>query len=165
MEYNLRPAQLGDLQRIEEIYAYARAFMAKNGNPNQWGNTEPPTEQLIQDVEDGNLYVMMEEQQIHGVFYFRIGPDPTYARIDDGAWRSDSPYGTIHRIAGDGSGGILKTAVDFGRKQIGHLRIDTHEDNHVMRRAVKKLGFQRCGIIYLADGSQRIAFDWLAQDS
>ena len=158
MNYTVRQAKIQDLTRIEEIYAAARAFMAANGNPNQWGNHNPPHEQLVQDIEEGKLYVITEEAIIHGVFYFWIGEDPTYAEID-GAWRSHAPYGTIHRIAGDGSGAILQTAVAFAKQYIGHLRIDTHEDNKVMQRAIQKAGFQRRGIIHIADGSPRIAYD------
>ena len=161
MKYTVRPAKPSDLERIEEIYAYARVFMAKNGNPNQWGKTNPPTAQLRKDIAEEKLFVITDGEGIHGVFFFWIGEDPTYHRLDGGVWRSDKPYGTIHRIAGDGSGGILKTAVTYAEGIIGHLRIDTHEDNHVMQGAVKKLGFQRRGIIYLNDGSPRIAYDFL----
>ena len=115
--------------------------------------------QLEQDVAEGNLYVVTAEETIHGVFFFLIGPDPTYSYIENGAWHADRPYGTIHRIAGDGSGGILHTAVEFGKQRTDYLRIDTHEDNIVMQRAVEKQGFRRCGIIYQADGSPRIAYD------
>ena len=104
MGYTVCPAQLPDLGRIQEIYGYAREFMAKHGNPNQWGKTYPPIEQVRRDIAEEKLFVITDGQRIHGVFYFWIGQDPTYRRID-GAWRSDSPYGTIHRIAGDGSGG------------------------------------------------------------
>lgn len=161
MQYTVRTAQKPDLERIQEIYAYARAFMAKTGNPNQWGKNHPPAAQLKQDIENGSLFVITDGEIIHGVFFFRIGDDPTYHKIDGGAWRSNSPYGTIHRIAGDGSGGILRTAVEFGRKQIDHLRIDTHEDNLVMQYAVTKQGFQYRGVIVTDDGSPRIAYDLL----
>lgn len=159
MDYTVRKAERKDLPRIEEIYAYARDFMAKTGNPSQWGKTHPAVEQIKQDIENRNLYVITDSTAIHGVFYFWIGADPTYAVIYDGAWHSDRSYGTIHRIAGDGSGGILRTAVEFGKQRIDYLRIDTHEDNKVMQRAVEKQGFRHCGIIYLADGSARIAYD------
>jgi len=159
MAYIVRNANWDDLPRIEEIYAYARLFMAASGNPNQWGTTNPPSDQLEQDIENRLLYIITDEKGIHGVFYFFIGTDPTYLYIEDGAWRWDTPYGTIHRIAGDGSGGILKTAVEFCARKIHHLRIDTHHDNHVMQHAVEKLGFSRRGIIYIADGSPRIAYD------
>lgn len=161
MKYTVRKAAWEDLPRIEAIYAAARQFMADTGNPNQWGKTNPPAEQLKLDIEKGDLYVTADDSGIHGVFYFYIGEDPTYGKMDGGWWRSDTPYGTIHRIAGDGSGGILSAAVNFGKQYIGHLRIDTHEDNRIMQRAIAKQGFQRCGIIHLANGSPRIAYDLL----
>lgn len=164
MKYQIRNAMPEDLPRIEEIYAYARSFMAEHGNPNQWGKTNPPIAQLEKDVENSRLFVVEEETDIHGVFYFYIGEDPTYGVIEGGNWGSDAPYGTIHRIAGDGSGGILKAAVEFCGKKIQHLRIDTHHDNIVMQKAVEKLGFVRRGIIYIADGSPRIAYDRIKEE-
>lgn len=159
MSYIVRNAVQSDLPRIEEIYAYAREFMAKTGNPNQWGKTNPPHEWLVDDIEKELLHVIEDEVGIHGVFYFYIGEDPTYGVIEDGAWRSNETYGTIHRIASDGSGGILRTAVEFCKKEISHLRIDTHHDNVIMQKAVAKLGFERSGIIHLANGSPRIAYE------
>lgn len=164
MEYEIRKAQREDLPRIEEIYAYARKFMAETGNPNQWGKTTPQSSQLEEDIQNGDLYVLIHEKGIHGVFYFYIGPDPTYGVIEDGQWRSDTPYGTIHRIAGDGSGGVLAAAVRFGKARINHIRIDTHADNRIMQMAVAKQGFQRSGIIHLENGSPRIAYDLLIEE-
>ena len=161
MNYFIRKAQREDLPRIEEIYAYARKFMAENGNPNQWGNTTPQTSLLEDDIAKGDLYVQTHDNVIHGVFYFYIGPDPTYGEIEDGQWRSNTPYGTIHRIAGDGSGGVLAAAVAFGKERINHIRIDTHHDNKIMQHAVAKQGFRRSGIIHLENGSPRIAYDLL----
>mgnify|MGYP002933455973 FL=1 len=48
------------------------------------------------------LYVLREEGAIHGVFAFILGEDPTYRVIEQGAWLSDAPYGTIHAVASDG---------------------------------------------------------------
>lgn len=156
--YQVRIAKVEDLPTIEGIYAYARNFMEKTGNPTQWGKTEPKVSQLKKDIAEEKLYVI-ESDSIHGVFFFSIGEDPTYAIIEDGKWLSDEPYGTIHRIAGDGSGGIVGTAVAYGKTKTGHLRIDTHYDNKVMQHVVEKLGFSRRGIIYVADGTPRIAYE------
>lgn len=51
------------------------------------------------DIENGNSYVCLdEEQKIVGTFAFIQGDDPTYAHIYDGAWIDDKqPYGVIHR--------------------------------------------------------------------
>lgn len=159
MHYTVRTAVSDDLPMIEAIYARARKFMAETGNPNQWGRTNPPTEQLIEDIAQRSLYVVTDEMGIHGVFYFCIGDDPTYAQIFEGSWISDKPYGVIHRVAGDGSGGVFSAALHFCKVQISHLRIDTHQDNKVMQHVVEKHGFKRCGIIYIADGSPRIAYE------
>ena len=85
MQYMIRKAIREDLPRIEEIYAYARQFMAETGNPNQWGKTTPQTSLLEDDIQKGLLFVMVHENQIHGVFYFYIGEDPCYTDIY--AWR------------------------------------------------------------------------------
>lgn len=159
MKYNVRPAQTADLQRMEEIYASARAFMAASGNPNQWGTDYPPRALLERDIAGGNLYVLTDGETIHGVFAFFLGEDPTYVRIYDGAWHCGLPYGVIHRIAGDGSGGIVRTAVEFAGQRCRYLRMDTHRENAAMQRAMEKQGFQICGTILTASGSPRIAYD------
>ena len=160
MAYSVRKAVKEDLPVIEKIYAYARGFMVSTGNPNQWGTTHPPVDQLREDIRQGRLFVVCDGDGVHGVFYFWIGDDPTYVKIYDGAWYRNDPYGTIHRIAGDGSGGILKAAVEFCGKQIDYLRIDTHSDNKVMQKALEKLNFRVCGTIYISDGTPRIAYDY-----
>lgn len=154
----IRKAELSDLGQILQIYENARQFMAANGNPNQWGKTNPPRETLERDIKLGQLYVVVREESIRGVFAFIPGEDPTYRYIE-GSWRSNEPYAAIHRVASDGSGGILAAAVAFGWERIPHLRIDTHADNWVMQRAIERAGFEKCGTIYLEDGSPRIAYE------
>ena len=102
----IRKAVGNDLPEILEIYENARRFMAENGNPNQWGKTNPPQYTLERDIQLEQLYVVVREGKIRGVFAFIPGIDPTYGYIE-GAWRSDAPYAAIHRVASDGAGGIL----------------------------------------------------------
>lgn len=159
MRYAIRPALPEELHIIETIYARARDFMASTGNPNQWGKTDPPHDQLVEDIRRQELYVLADSQGIHGVFYFALGDDPTYATIYEGSWGSAEPYGTIHRIASDGSGGIFGAALGFCKERCSHLRIDTHHDNHVIQHVLEKHGFTRRGIIYIEDGTPRIAYE------
>ena len=72
MDYKIREAKPDDLPDILEIYAGARAFMAKTGNPNQWKNTHPARELLERDIREGNLYVLSDGGKIHGVFAFLL---------------------------------------------------------------------------------------------
>ena len=60
MQYQIRNAQWEDLGRIKDIYAYARAFMAQTGNPNQWGKTTPAVSLLEEDIREQRLYVAEE---------------------------------------------------------------------------------------------------------
>ena len=155
----IRLAREGDLPRILEIYATARAFMRANGNPNQWKDGYPAKETLLGDIAAEKLYVGEENGIPFGVFFLSEGPDPTYSRIDGEGWRSGTSYGVIHRIAVDGSGrGVAAECFAFAAQHCENIRIDTHEKNIPMQRCLTKNGFTRCGIIYLEDGDPRIAY-------
>lgn len=157
--YTIRLARHEDLAEILKIYAWARAFMASNGNPHQWGTEKPSPALLREDIGNQNLYAVIDQDRVCGAFAFLPGPDPTYRYIEGGTWRSDTPYAVIHRLAADGSGGIFSAVLNYCQERCSHLRIDTHRDNHVMHHLLKKHGFSRRGIIYLEDGDQRIAYD------
>lgn len=155
----IREARIEDIERILEIYDIAKAFMRQTGNPNQWNSSYPDSKLLEDDIDKEQLFVMEEDSIIHSVFAFIIGDDPTYRDIE-GAWLDDSTYGTIHRIASDGTmHQVFKKAVDFCSKKCAHLRVDTHEDNKVMQKVILRNGFEKTGIIYIADGTPRIAYE------
>ena len=45
-------------------------------------------------------------------------------------------------------------------QQCGHLRIDTHPDNHVMQNLLRKNGFVHCGTVYVVEDTYpRLAFE------
>lgn len=159
MNYMIRPAETGDLPKIQQLYDGARRFMKKTGNPDQWGQVYPPQALIEKNIAQGTLYLITDRGDIHGVFYFAVEEDPTYAEIYNGAWHSEEPYGVIHRIAGDGSGGVVQAAVEFALSRISYLRMDTYRDNKIMQHVLKKNGFRECGVIYVEDGFPMIAFD------
>lgn len=156
----IQKAEFKDLPEIMEIYRYARNYMKLTGNPNQWKDSSPSEEIILNDIQHENLYVILQNKEIHAVFAFISGEDPTYSRIEQGRWLQNTPYATLHRIAGDGKlHGIFSIIIEFCSEQIGHLRIDTHQDNQIMQHLICKNGFQKCGIIYVEDGSPRIAYE------
>ena len=96
---------------------------------------------------------------MEAVFAYFEGEDPTYGVIEDGCWPNHRPYGTIHRVAS--SGRVRHAAArcfDWCFAQCQNLRADTHEDNRVMQHVLEQAGFQRCGVIHVADGTRRIAY-------
>ncbi len=161
---DIRHAEARDLARMMALYEHARRFMAEHGNPNQWGPTRwPPEDLLRRDIAQGNSYLCVQGDRIVGTFFFAMGPDiePTYRRIEDGAWRDPSPYGVVHRLAGDGSvRGTGAFCLDWAYRQCGHLRVDTHGDNRVLQSLLGKLGFVHCGTIYVEeDPYPRLAYE------
>ena len=152
-------AKEADLPRILEIYDIAKAYMGANGNPNQWNGAYPDLETLRTDIEKQRLYVYKKDGHIHGVFMLLLEEEPTYAYIEGGSWREETPYGTIHRLSGDGEvKGLFAKCVAFCEKKVPYLRADTHFDNHTMQHLLEKNSFERRGIIYLKNGDPRIAY-------
>jgi RimJ/RimL family protein N-acetyltransferase len=160
----IRKTCMEDFERVMEIYAGARDFMASTGNPVQWGATNWPPEALIrEDITHGKSFVCMDEDVIAAVFFYDHGKgiDSNYDYIEDGQWIGSDEYGVVHRIA---SAHTVKEAgaycINWAFEQCHHLRIDTHKDNTVMRNLLKKLGFVYCGIIYVReDNDPRMAFE------
>lgn len=154
----IRKNTLEDLDIVMNIYEYARSQMKKNGNPTQWGDNRPSRDTIVEDIENGNSYVIECDNSICGVFTFIIGEDDTYKHIE-GEWLNNDLYGTIHRIASNGKvGGILEECINYCQHKISNIRVDTHENNKIMRHLLEKKGFTKCGIIYVSDGSPRIAY-------
>ena len=160
---NIRNACMEDLERILQIYEIAKEYMRKSGNPHQWNGTYPDRDTLEQDIRRGQLYVYLQDEVIHGVFVMQVGEEPTYAFIEEGNWLNSASYITIHRLAGDGTEkGIFEKCLAFCKAKAGNSRIATHHDNHTMQHLAEKSGFQRCGIIHLANGAPRIAYQYVS---
>ena len=152
-----------DIERIMDIFSIARKFMQTTGNPNQWINGYPQKELISNEIANGHCYVCetndSSEKRVVATFCFIEGPDPTYSYIEDGEWPDDLPYYVIHRLASDGTvHGIASTCIEWGLERSSVLRVDTHHDNKVMQHLLEKNGFSRCGIIYVANGTPRIAY-------
>ncbi len=163
----IRLAKATELDRILEIYESAKLYMRATGNPTQWAGNYPDSATLLDDISKSQLYVMESDlsddgSAICGVFALIEGIDPTYGYIEGGEWISDEPYGTMHRVASDGTtAGFFSKAVAFARTKHDHLRIDTHKDNSPMQNVILAQDFKYCGIIYLEDGDPRLAYEWL----
>ena len=159
MKRIIRKAATNDLPRILELIEYGRQKMRAEGNIEQWADGSPQQELFMLDIANGNSYLVEEGGRVVATFAFVKGPDITYQKIYEGAWLNDKPYFVIHRIASEsGVRGILKDVLAWSEAYTDTLRIDTHRKNISMRSALVKYGFHYCGIIYLLDGAERLAF-------
>ena len=153
----IRAAKPHELEKIMEIYRSARGFMCQTGNPDQWWEGYPPRELIKSDIAEGECRIVTEGDDILAVFYTAYGIDPTYVKIYDGEWGTAEPYGVLHRVAvsadarGRGVAGFIFSEM---LKKFERIRIDTHEKNIPMQKALEKAGFTRRGIIYIKDPDQ-----------
>lgn len=158
---HIRLAKQEDLDNIMKIYSHAKTVMRETGNKNQWNGVYPSCEDITEDIEKEQCYLCVEKEEILAVFAFIIGEDETYGYIENGHWSRNDKYGTIHRIASSGlKKGAADFCYDFCKQQISHVRADTHKDNRLMQKSLIKNGFRECGIIYIKDGSPRIAYEY-----
>ena len=160
MSYTIRKSTLADLPTILNLRDQAREIMRSYGNIFQWPDGYPRDDMFQKDIELGGSYVMLDEEEtIVGTFALLPSPEVTYLKIYNGQWLNDEPYYVIHRIASTpGSHGVLDALLDYCESKVSNIRIDTHEANIIMRKGLEKHGYQYCGIIYLLNGDERLAF-------
>lgn len=151
-----------DRECITRACEHARAFMQTNGNATQWPEGYPGRIDAEEDIAHGHCFLVTAEAGPLAVFSFAPGPDETYAEID-GAWHSNADYYMIHRVAAVRGHGVARAIFTFAAEHVDYLRCDTHEDNGPMRHALESFGFHECGTITVANGTERIAYDWIKE--
>lgn len=156
----IRRASDNKLYLITGAYDRARAFMQANGNATQWPDGYPGRIDAEEDIARGHCFLVADDRGPLAVFSFAPGPDETYAQID-GAWHSDAAYYVIHRVAAVRGRGVARAIFSFAAEHADYLRCDTHKDNAPMRRALESFGFRECGKIVVANGTERVAYDWI----
>ena len=163
MSKTVRPAGNADIPSIMTVLEAAKGIMRASGNMNQWVNGYPSEDVIADDISNGYGYVVEDGGAQEGYFAYIPSPEPTYAKIYDGAWLDDEkPYHVVHRIGSTPeSHGVFEAIMDFCFSHDPNLRIDTHRDNHIMQHCILKAGFSYCGIIYLASGDERLAYQRL----
>ena len=151
------PADMTDIMKVMEV---AKQTMRSSGNLNQWGDGYPSEDVFASDMDRGGGMVMDEDGRVVAYFAFLASPEPTYEKIYDGKWLDDEqPYHVIHRIASyPDVHNIFSDIMDYAFSKDRNIRIDTHRDNRIMQHNIKKHGFEYCGIIYLASGDERLAY-------
>ena len=161
-----RQAKISDLDQIVEIIELSKKYL-KETKVDQWQDGYPAKEDLRRDIENRNSYVLTNKDEIVATTVISLDGESTYNSIFNGKWITNEDYIVMHRVAVHDKykgKGIFKELIKEAEilalnKGISSIKIDTHRDNISMQRAVVKNDFKKCGIIYLEDGSERIAFE------
>lgn len=163
---NFRKTIEKDLESVTKIIDEAKEFL-KNNNIDQWQNGYPNEEVILKDIENDNSYVLEDNGEIIATTVLSFDGDKNYDVIEDGNWITNNKYGVIHRIAvsrnyskkGIGKF-IIKISEDIARENnIKSMRADTHKDNKTMQRLLLENGYEYCGLIFVEDGTERLAFE------
>lgn len=155
----IRKANLNDLDMIMPMIEKGRSHIQEYKIP-QWINGYPSVETISEDIQNDRGYVLIKDDEIVGYFVI-LNHDPCYDKID-GKWIDDSPYIAVHRTVtkyfNKGLGSLL---FDELKQNYDHIRVDTHEGNVSMNKCLLKNNFKYCGVIYLADGAPRNAYEYI----
>lgn len=156
----IKKSVVADIPVIMQLLECGRQKMRADGNSEQWTNGNPRQSLIEDDIMKGNSYILEEEGKAVATFAFIEGPDITYNNIYEGKWKENTlPYHVIHRMASlHGTHGVFKDILKYCFERCNNIRIDTHRQNSIMRNALSKYGFEYCGIIYLLDGAERLAY-------
>lgn len=164
---NFRLAEKSDLNKIMEIIEEAKNYLKTLGI-DQWQNGYPNEETIINDIKNKGFFVL-EEEEIMGVTFIGLTKDSTYDKIYEGQWLNNGKYGVIHRMAvgskyrKTGTASLLMKYIEeyLKSKDIRSIKVDTHRGNTTMHNFLLKNAYVQCGIIYLEDGNERLAYEKL----
>lgn len=162
----LRKTRQEEINKVLNIIDEAKETLKKN-NINQWQNGYPNKDVILNDIKKSESYVLDHDGEIIGTTALSFNGEKTYDKIYEGKWLSNGAYAVIHRIAvvkieglkGIGTEILKKSEEICLSKGIRNIKIDTHKDNKAMQGLLLKNNYEYCGVIYLEDGSKRIAFE------
>lgn len=162
---HFRRGTADDVERVMELVAEAQAWFAAQ-SIDQWQDGYPTRDIILSDIADKRSYIVEYDGVVVATFSVAFDGEPTYEQIYDGAWLNQNCYAVVHRVmvadAMKGKG-VAREILSFteelcGERGVRDIRIDTHKDNRAMRTLLKKMGYARCGWIYLLSGARREAY-------
>ncbi len=150
------------LSEIEEIMAITRACGRKMASEGifQWNDHYPSRAAFINDVNLGDLFILLINDTIVGSIVISTTKDKFYNEVD---WlTADSDHYYIHRLAihpDFQKRGFAKKLMDFAEKlaaekNICSIRLDTFSKNDRNQRFYETRGYTRLGNIYFPKQSE-----------
>jgi GNAT superfamily N-acetyltransferase len=161
-----RKSNMTDLPAVMKIIRQAQEYMREN-RLDQWQDGYPDENQIKDDIVKGCGYVLLDGTVTAGTAAIFFDGETSYDRIYQGQWLTEGEYAAVHRVAVSSAYRNKGAAVTMMKhieklclkRGVYSIKIDTHEDNRPMRRFLEKCGFIYCGVIYLNDGSKRLAYE------
>jgi len=139
MDYVYRKATLSDIDEVMLAVEDARALLKEEGN-GQWQFGYPSRLDFLNDIKEGNLFVVLTDQGEIASVCAITGYEEDYMHMYEGKWLTDYDYLVMHRVAvkakfrGLGFGkALFEVFIEEGKKRgYKSLRIDTHKNNSLL---------------------------------
>ena len=152
----IHKVSINDIPKVMTITNSAKSLLKKNGSL-QWQQGYPNEETFTNDIKNGNLYGIYEDNELMGYGAYIFGKDLNYVEIEGGKWEipANDKDMAIHRVAVDENCHgkkygvkILQYGINYAKKY-GCLtvKVDTHKNNIPMQKCISKAGFVYRGII------------------
>lgn len=165
----IRQSVEGDITQLAKMLEDAIALLATN-NVDQWQNGTISSKILLDAIMHDQGFVW-EQRDATGIAGFCVLDtyDELYEEtLAEGKWTVEGPYLAIHRVMVSQHlrGRKVSTQMFLDIKKIGvvnniaSLRIDTHPDNILMQKTLKRNGFVRTGLLYMPSGSPRYTYEF-----
>lgn len=141
----------------------------KNQNIDQWQNNYPNLETIINDISNKTGYVLIDNNEILAYVSISLEKEVLYEEIK--TWKCNKQYAILHRVAVKSN---LRNKKLFNQlifnitnlllaNNIHCIRIDTHPDNKIMKKALSNNNFKYIdSMIY--DQGLRLAYELCLED-
>lgn len=158
-------AKVDDIDSVMEVIEDARALLKMEGN-GQWQFGYPDRNDLLKDINSERLFCIKDNDLIVAICAITYYEED-YMHLYEGKWKSDFDYCVMHRVAvreshrGKGYGKKLFEVFESVAKSEGYhsLRIDTHENNSLLRHLFDLYGFEYCGKAILTPNKDRVMYE------
>lgn len=160
----LKKATAADAPAIWEILQQAIEQRKQDGS-DQWQNGYPNEQTVLNDIDNGNSYILVNGADIIACAAIIFTGEPAYDHII-GKWLTTGDYAVVHRVAtshaAKGKGvatQLFRLMEDFClSKNITSIKVDTNFDNIAMLKIFDKLGYTYRGEVHF-NGSPRRAYE------
>ncbi|MNW43536.1 putative acetyltransferase [compost metagenome] len=157
MDFSIKKAKAHELDAVFSIFANAIVKMNDNNIP-QWDEVYPSKEDLIEDINKEQLYIVESDQNIVSVFVLNQDFDEEY---QFGKWQyPDASFCVIHRLCvnplfqNKGIGSTTMLLIEDLVKQMGFetIRLDAFFQNPYALRMYEKLNYRKVGEVQWRKG-------------
>ncbi|RKM61083.1 GNAT family N-acetyltransferase [Butyrivibrio sp. CB08] len=140
-----RLGTMKDLDSICELVSDAIAEMERH-EIYQWDELYPARIDFEQDIKDGNLYVVLEDNKLAAFYVISDESDEQYGNAD---WQFGDSYYVLHRFCvsprmqNKGVGKAVLTQIEDQIRKMGYsaVRLDTFTENPYAQRLYRHNGY------------------------